>query len=401
MMLMKRKKSSLLVWICCAILIVVQLVEFGYNYSTSTTVNTSIDVVGDFLFLLFALMCAVIGSLIISRQPRNTIGWLLVVYPFGFSLLFPFQLILPLPGADLSQISTLSLLAVWVTGWDWWLVLGPVLLIPLLFPSGRLLSPRWRWAIAGLIFEFAIFIYLATFVSTFNVSDSATLQNPIGWLPEETVNLLLIPFQVVLVAIGAFCVAAIIVRYRRAVGIEREQIKWLFYVFGIFVALLLVGLFFSDEKWYGILLDISFLTIPLAIGVSILRYRLWDIDILIRRTISYAILTITLGLSYLGSVILLQGIFNRMFAGSSQVVIVFSTLLIAALFTPLRRRIQAAIDRRFYRQKYDAAQALAEFSAAARQEVKLERISGSLVGLVEQTIQPEAIWLWIREDKNK
>ena len=204
-----------------------------------------------------------------------------------------------------------------------------------------------------------------------------------------------------MVAIGAFCVAAIIVRYRRAVGIEREQIKWLFYVFGIFVALLLVGLFFSDEKWYGILLDISFLTIPLAIGVSILRYRLWDIDILIRRTISYAILTITLGLSYLGSVILLQGIFNRMFAGSSQVVIVFSTLLIAALFTPLRRRIQAAIDRRFYRQKYDAAQALAEFSAAARQEVKLERISGSLVGLVEQTIQPEAIWLWIREDKNK
>ena len=202
-------------------------------------------------------------------------------------------------------------------------------------------------------------------------------------------------------AIGAFCVSAIIVRYRRAIAMEREQIKWLFYVFGIFLALLLVGLFFSDDNWYSILLDISFLTIPLAIGVSILRYRLWDIDILIRRTISYAILTITLGLSYLGSVLLLQGIFNRMFAGSSQVVIVFSTLLIAALFTPLRRRIQAAIDRRFYRQKYDTAQALAEFSAAARQEVALEPLKGSLVGLVEQTIQPEAIWLWIREDKNK
>ena len=108
--------------------------------------------------------------------------------------------------------------------------------------------------------------------------------------------------------------------------------------------------------------------------MSILRYRLWDIDILIRRTISYAILTITLGLSYLGSVLLLQGIFERLFASTSQVVIVFSTPLIAALFTPLRREDLAAIDRRFYRQKYDAARALAEFSAAARQEVALELI---------------------------
>ena len=150
--------------------------------------------------------------------------------------------------------------------------------------------------------------------------------------------------------------------------------------------------------WFGIALDISFLTIPLAIGTSILRYHLWDIDILIRRTISYAFLTIVLGLSYFGSVILLQNIFDRLFTDGSKIVIVISTLLIAALFTPLRRRIQAAIDRRFYRAKYDAARALEEFSIEARQDVELDRLTGRLVGVMEQTIQPEEIWLWIRED---
>jgi hypothetical protein len=397
----EKKKSSLWVWVLCAILIVVQLVQFGFNYARTASVKTSQDVVSNFLLLLFALICAVIGSLIISRQPRNTIGWLLITIPVSFSILLPFQLLLPSPGADLSQVSALTLWAAWLANWSWWMLVGPILLIPLLFPTGKLLSHRWRWVVAGLLFEFVSFVLISAFQTSFQVGTWITLKNPIGWLSEETVNWLMIPFQLLLITLAAFCVAALFIRYRRAVAIEREQIKWLFYVFGVFLALLLVSLFFSDNKWYGNLLDISFLTIPLAIGMSILRYRLWDIDILIRRTISYAILTITLGLSYLGSVLLLQGIFERLFASTSQVVIVFSTLLIAALFTPLRRRIQAAIDRRFYRQKYDAARALAEFSAAARQEVALEPLKGSLVGLVEQTIQPEAIWLWIREDKNK
>jgi hypothetical protein len=399
--MIQKKYSSLWVWVLCAILIVVQLVQFGFNYARTASVKTSQDVVSNFLLLLFALICAVIGSLIISRQPRNTIGWLLITFPVSFSILLPFQLLLPSPGADLSQVSALTLWAAWLANWSWWMLVGPILLIPLLFPTGKLLSHRWRWVVAGLLFEFVSFVLISAFQTSFQVGTWITLKNPIGWLSEETVNWLMIPFQLLLITLAAFCVAALFIRYRRAVAIEREQIKWLFYVFGVFLALLLVSLFFSDNKWYGNLLDISFLTIPLAIGMSILRYRLWDIDILIRRTISYAILTITLGLSYLGSVLLLQGIFERLFASTSQVVIVFSTLLIAALFTPLRRRIQAAIDRRFYRQKYDAARALAEFSAAARQEVALEPLKGSLVGLVEQTIQPEAIWLWIREDKNK
>ena len=399
--MIQKKYSSLWVWVLCAILIVVQLVQFGFNYARTASVKTSQDVVSNFLLLLFALICAVIGSLIISRQPRNTIGWLLITIPVSFSILLPFQLLLPSPGADLSQVSALTLWAAWLANWSWWMLVGPIFLIPLLFPTGKLLSHRWRWVVAGLLFEFVSFVLISAFQTSFQVGTWITLKNPIGWLSEETVNWLMIPFQLLLITLAAFCVAALFIRYRRAVAIEREQIKWLFYVFGVFLALLLVSLFFSDNKWYGNLLDISFLTIPLAIGMSILRYRLWDIDILIRRTISYAILTITLGLSYLGSVLLLQGIFERLFASTSQVVIVFSTLLIATLFTPLRRRIQAAIDRRFYRQKYDAARALAEFSAAARQEVALEPLKGSLVGLVEQTIQPEAIWLWIREDKNK
>ena len=397
---MIKVKNPKLIAIVCAILILLLLAAFGASYAAASATKSTLNIINDILFLVMSIVSAIIGALIITRQPANTIGWILGAFPVSYMLTLPIGQLQPQPGADLSQISTLSWLALWFSGWNWWLILAPFLLIALFFPTGRLLSPRWRWVVAALLVEIAIFIFISTFTTTFNLSDTVTIQNPIGWISEEVTNLLLIPYQIVLVAIAASSVAAIIVRYRRAVGIVREQIKWLFYAYGIFLSIMASGLVFSDTAWFGIVLDISFLSIPLAIGVSILRYRLWDIDILIRRTISYAFLTLFLGLSYFGSVILLQGIFERLFAGNSQVVIVFSTLLIAALFNPLRLRIQSAIDRRFYRQKYDAAQALEEFSTAASQQVELDQLTENLTRVIHQTVQPEQLLVWIKTVKN-
>jgi hypothetical protein len=160
-----------------------------------------------------------------------------------------------------------------------------------------------------------------------------------------------------------------------------------------------ISFFFNDETyqlwWIDLLFIISVTTIPLAIAIAILRYKLYDIDIIIRRTAVYAVLTTTLGLIYFGTVVLLQTIVGRAADEQSPLVIVFSTLLIAALFSPLRRRIQDFIDRRFYRRKYNAAHTLAGFAHTARDEVDMDRLSTALIEVVQDTMQPDNLSLWL------
>jgi hypothetical protein len=195
---------------------------------------------------------------------------------------------------------------------------------------------------------------------------------------------------------------------------QRRQIKWVVYAIGIFMLLLFQGqitpilvpslnsktpaAFLNKVIWDDIVGMLVATLIPLSIAISILRNRLWDIDLIIRRTLQYTALSAVLGLVYFGSVVLLRQVLNGV-TGNSSVAIVLSTLLIAALFSPLRRRFQEVIDRRFFRRKYDAARALAEFSAVARDEVQLEAISNKLVAVVGEAIQPESLSLWMRKVK--
>ena len=392
------KKKPAFIWIICAVLVLLLLVEFGLTYAATFPINSALDNASNILTLVTIIISTVISALIISRQPTNAIGWVLGSWAVLLLLAAPTDQVISRVNAGLNQVTSFTLFAAWISTWNWFLYIGTLLLIPLLFPTGRLLSPRWRWVIASLLVEFIYFIFLASVQANFHVGDSVTFQNPFGWIPDETINLLLLPFPPLLATTAVFCVAAIFIRYRRATGIEREQIKWLFYAFGIFLVLFAANLFFSNWGWVGIVFSFAIMAVPLAIGVSILRYRLWDIDVLIRRTITYGFLTLVLGLSYFGSVILLQGIFERLFGGNSQVVIVFSTLLIAALFNPLRIRIQAVIDRRFYRQKYDAEQAVASFSSAARSEVDQPALTDRLIEVVSESVQPESISLWLRKE---
>jgi hypothetical protein len=192
-------------------------------------------------------------------------------------------------------------------------------------------------------------------------------------------------------------------RLRRSRGIERQQLKWVAYAAALtatsFAASFLAGSL-SDRRavsdTFFLLGVVGFASLPVAAGVAILRHRLYDIDVLINRTLVYGALTVSLVLVYLGNVVLLQRIFVTLTAQGSQLAIVASTLAIAALFNPLRRRIQAFIDRRFYRHKYDAAKTLAQFSSRLRDETDLDALNEEMVTVVRETLQPAYVSLWLR-----
>nr|MBA3390558.1 hypothetical protein [Rubrobacter sp.] len=209
----------------------------------------------------------------------------------------------------------------------------------------------------------------------------------------------------------------LVLRYRRSRGEVREQIKWLAFA-ASFVGLVYFGglvsqLVFAPDSladnaesalWVDILNNmilVSFAGVPVAVGIAILRYRLYDIEIIINRALVYGLLTATLALIYLGGVVSLQYTFRALTGSESQLAVVASTLAIAALFVPLRRRVQVLIDRRFYRQKYDARKTLEEFGARLRDETDLEDLSGDLVSVVRDTVQPAYVSLWLRDPEQK
>jgi hypothetical protein len=271
----------------------------------------------------------------------------------------------------------------------------PILFLILLFPTGRLLSPRWRpiAGISGVAFAVGI-VSLA--LSPGPLEDFAPTRNPLGVEAAATgLN--------VVEAIGGWsslaCFVAallsLILRFYRSRGEERLQLKWFAYAstFG-FLAILLGG----ETQFGGALVwTIALLSLPVSAGVAILRYRLYDIDLVINRTLVYGALTISLALVYVGGVVSLQHAFRALTGSESQLAVVASTLAIAALFFPLRRRVQGLVDRLFYRRKYDAARTIGAFNARLRAETDLDELPGNLVSVVQETLQPAHVLLWLRE----
>ncbi len=262
---------------------------------------------------------------------------------------------------------------------------------------------------------------LASFSSGLSPGPIAGLggvRNPFGlegqpWVAYAT-NVVLLPFLVCILA----SVVGLILRYRRSRGEERQQIKWIAFAASFvglgFVSTLVIGLIvraFAPESWgnantppfwFDLLFSIvllSFGGVPVAVGIAVLRYRLYDIDLLINRTLVYGSLTVLLAAAYVGSVVGLQSVFRALTGEQSTLAIVASTLAIAALFNPLRRRIQGFIDRRFYRRKYDAAKTLEAFNARLRDETDLDALSGDLVTVARSTMQPEHASLWLRPER--
>ena len=349
-----------------------------------------------------------LGALIASRRPRNLIGWIfcamaatlgLLSAAYGYADYALYAADGALPGAEF---------AAWLTNW---LFMAPVFIAPcflfLLFPDGRPASPRWRpvvWAVA-VVAAVAIF---ATALGPGRLDAHPSVENllGIGGPFGEIARVAKDVTDVTAVPVFLVSLASVVVRLRRSGGRERLQVKWVAYAAVLtatsFATSFLVSLLPSGQTAADIFFLIGvagFTSIPVAAGIAILRYRLYEIDLLINRTLVYGSLTVMLVAVYAGSIVVLQGMLRALTGQESQLAIVASTLAVAALFTPLRRRVQSFIDRRFYRRKYDAAKTLQAFSARLRDETDLDALNDELVSVIRETIQPAHVSLWLRPER--
>jgi hypothetical protein len=341
---------------------------------------------------LVAIFLALTGGLIAVRRPGNRIAWLLLVPGLCYGAI---QL-----GSGYSQgvlyagwpvVSRALWPVVWVVMWSWAPALASLgVLLPLFFPTGRLPSPRWRPVAVFTFVSLAAFTVgaaIATIPATDALYRRDTGQVPTpGWLsPWFTVATLMVGIALVLSIASAF------VRYHRATGIERQQLKW-FSVGSVVLALGVVASF--PSTWWTALIALFGLFVFIGcIGVALLRYRLYDLGRIVSRALAYAVVTALLVGVYAAVVVGLGAAFGRT---GSPVLIAGATLLVAAMFGPLRRRVQAAVDRRFNRRRYDAERALGEFAATLRDETALEQVRGELLGTVRSTVQPATASLWLR-----
>jgi hypothetical protein len=353
---------------------------------------------------------SVIGAVIASRLPAHPIGWICCAIGFmgaveHFSGEYAVYALLAHPEVLLGGQAML-----WISLWAWIFMFGLIVFLLFLFPTGQFPSRQWRtfaWLSAALFVMAAILVAISpdavldTLGSSGNVGFS--LPNPlaVGGLPN-----LYRPVQASVLALGLVAAVSVVVGRRGATGIERQQIKWLLYagaiwfggnVFRTLVLSPIVGAWWG--VWVGYLLvGVGGLGGPIAIGIAILRYRLYEIDLIINRTLVYGLLTATLVAVYFGGIVVLQKVFIVLTGEKSTLAVVASTLTIAALFNPLRRRIQSFIDRRFYRRKYNARKTLEAFSAKLRDETDLDALSDDLVGVVRGTMQPAHVSLWLRPE---
>jgi hypothetical protein len=394
---LRPRTASRLAWSVCGLTLALLACALGL------AVLNGADV-GAVSFPLAMTASAVVGGLVASRRPGNPVGWFFLGGAFslasgdvasGYAAYGLTTAPGALPGARVMA---------WPMSWVW--VPGVVLLlclVPLYFPDGRLVSRRWRWFV-GLAVFFCVAVAVYSALRPGEIQEEG-LANPLGIEALRPFlglldTLVFAPYFLLLFGSAA----SLVVRFRRSGSVERQQIKWLA------LAALAIPVWFLTNAPLEAAAPNAFLVvdalvvsalIPLAAGIAILRYRLYDVDVVINRALVYGVLTVTLALVYFGGIAVLQGLFRALGGGESQLAVVASTLVIAALFVPLRRRIQALIDRRFYRRKYDAARALETLSARLRDETDLDRLGGDLVAVVRDTVQPEHVSLWLRAPEER
>jgi hypothetical protein len=345
------------------------------------------------VFVVFAL----VGAVVAAGAPRNSIGWLLLVIGVCGGALGVSSALVEIEIASPGSVPAASGIA-WLS-----MSLGFVVLltIPALlqrFPSGLLPSPRWRWANA--VTAAAFLSWSAVSFAPGPLDEHPEFENPLGIPGFNEVSSALEPISVVLfVTMLLVALSSIVVRFRRADGVERLQIKWVASAIALTIALWLaafVSSYDDSDSLMWTLWIFSLCTVPLSIGVAVRRYRLYELDRVISRTVVYALLTVVLGIVYAGLVLAGQWVFAS-FAGGSNLAIAVSTLVVAALFLPVRSRVQRFVDRRFYRRRYDAQRTLEVFGARLREQVDLDTLASDLRGVVQETMQPTHASLWLRE----
>jgi hypothetical protein len=330
----------------------------------------------------------VVGAVVASRRPRNPVGWIMCTIPISFGLFLLgrrvyWSLALADPGSDAAE------LVAWFSNWIWIpAMFAALVFFPLVFPTGAPPTPRWRpvaWiaAVAGVAMIVGV-AFTPGRLEDVHIDNPLGLDGALGSAVEIVGGL----GAAGMAGTALAAIASSVVRFRRSIGVERQQLKWVTAAAALLVVLMPV----PGEKLGLAALLLGLLVIGGAVAVAMLRYRLYDIDVVINRTLVYGALTATLAGTYVGLVLLLQ----LALTPGSDLAIAASTLAVAALFQPARSRIQALVDRRFYRRKYDAARTLESFGARLRNEVELHSLSTELRAIVADTMQPAHVSLWMR-----
>ena len=347
-------------------------------------------------FLVVAAAFGIVGVVVATRHPGNPIGWI-----FAGCGLYSALIVCADAYASWAYRGGPSLpvapYAAWVSGWGWIPYIAvPLTVLFLLFPDGRLLSRRWAAALAAIGAGLLIAVAgLGLSSDPIEFGDGLTTDNPLaisGALPKA-----LTAVGLGLLLAGAVASSAsLVLRYRRTRGEQHEQLKWLVVSFVVLAAAIATAAaLWGTVSWGFVPLTLGQLGIPLATGIAILKYRLYEIDRIISRTLVYGALTAILAGLYFGIVLALQAAFSS-FTQGNELAVAGSTLAVAALFRPARSRIQALVDRRFYRSKVDAARTLEAFSARLRREIDLDTLAAELRSAAQETMQPAHLSLWVR-----
>jgi hypothetical protein len=401
---MSTRTAAWIAWSLCAVSVVLMALALALLLLSGSAAlpselgslwGTAVQITVDFAL-------PILGGLIASRRPDNLIGWIVCAaavanamdyFADGYATYALLAEPNSLPG---------GLVTAWVSNWVPMLALGLLPFFLLLFPTGRLPSRRWRP-----VAVFAVLVYVVLPVGYAVLPGPLitfpSVENPLGHegaAGEIVPGVGQVSAWMLFVLSSLVSLVSLVLRFRRSRREERQQIKWVAYAAALIAAYLLVDSIFGEalDPISPILSAIFFGSLWVAIGVAILKYRLYNIDLLINRTLVYGALTAILAAVYFGGIVVLQRLFVVLTGGKSTLAVVASTLVIAALFNPLRRRIQSFIDRRFYRRKYDVTKTLETFSAKLREETDLDALSDDLVGVVRETMQPAHVSLWLRPD---
>lgn len=397
----KSQFLALLAWTLWGITLVLALVAGGLQWMTQpgATQADRIELLAGWAYLLDGLTVASVGALIAARRPQHPIGWLLCVTGLAtngeaFSQQYAIYTFIFHPGVLPGEIFVL-----WLSQWLWVIPNTLLCLVLMLFPTGRLLVAGWRWIARVIVAGGMGLLVLAAFNKEMTFTTYPNLiRNPIGLFALHDADLIW-PFTLYSGWALLAALSALIWRFYRAQGVEQQQMKW-FALAALFqfVVGFLLEVVFPGQTWSGLAENLTVLGLPIAIGIAILQHRLFDIDLIIRRTLLYTLLTGLLLAIYFGAVIVLQRLVQGMTGqGQNPFVTVLSTLLIAGLFVPLRRQIQQGIDRRFYRRRYNAEQVLTDFGTILRDEVELEHLTVRLLAVIDETLQPQAVSLWLKK----
>lgn len=371
------------------LLAVGQSVFFGLNDWTAGSVPTIIS--SSVGFLAFSA----VGLLIILRQPRNVVGWICAGTGF-FAHLNGFATEYAKYGY-LENPVPLSPLFAWFSAWTWApMVFLPLTQLLLLFPDGRPLSSRWmHFGVAA-----GVLLVVLVVSNSFLDGDNVPPRNPLAFrASERAIVVAATPLLVVMVLAILVSMASALIRFRRSSGGQREQMKWFALAVALNIGLQAANLAIWGNDDENTLFGIGVALLAVTIGIAVLRYRLYDIDRIISRTLVYGSLTAGLASIYLALVVGLQRLLEPL-SGGSDLAIVATTLVVAALFLPARRRVQRIVDRRFNRHTYDGQRTIEVFSARLREQIDLDTLRGELMAVVDDTMQPASASLWLRRTRN-